>query len=147
VDTPAPAADQVLIRVEGCGVCGSNLPLWEGRPWFSYPRPPGAPGHEGWGTVVAAGAAARGGAARDRLGFLSERALAEDAVAPAASVVPLRASLRGRDAPAEALGCAMNVWRRSEIEAGQTVAVIGVGFLGALVTQLAARAGARVIAI
>jgi threonine dehydrogenase-like Zn-dependent dehydrogenase len=41
----------------------------------------------------------------------------------------------------------MNIWRRSEIEAGQTVAVIGVGFLGALVTQLAARDGARVIAI
>lgn len=147
VDTPAPAADQVLIRVEGCGVCGSNLPLWEGRPWFSYPRPPGAPGHEGWGTVVAAGSAARGVAAGDRIGFLSERAFAEYDVAPASSVVPLPTSLRGRDAPAEALGCAMNVWRRSEIEAGQTVAVIGVGFLGALVTQLAARAGARVIAI
>jgi threonine dehydrogenase-like Zn-dependent dehydrogenase len=41
----------------------------------------------------------------------------------------------------------MNVFRRSGIEAGQTVAIIGIGFLGALLTQLAARAGAHVIAI
>ena len=49
--------------------------------------------------------------------------------------------------PAEPLGCAMNIFRRSEIRAGQTVAIIGIGFLGALLTQLASRAGARVIAI
>jgi threonine dehydrogenase-like Zn-dependent dehydrogenase len=33
------------------------------------------------------------------------------------------------------------------IEAGQTVAVVGVGFLGAVLTQLAARAGAQVVAV
>jgi len=147
VATPAPAAAQVLIRVEGSGVCGSSLPLWEGREWFTYPARPGAPGHEGWGTVVAAGPEAHGVAVGDRVGFLSERAFAEYDVADAAAVVKLPAGLVGRDAPAEALGCAMNIWRRCEIEAGQTVAVIGVGFLGALLVQLAARAGARVIAI
>ncbi len=41
----------------------------------------------------------------------------------------------------------MNIFRRSGITAGQTVAIVGVGFLGALLTQLAADAGARVIAI
>jgi threonine dehydrogenase-like Zn-dependent dehydrogenase len=49
--------------------------------------------------------------------------------------------------PGEPLGCVMNIWRRSGIAAGQTVAIIGLGFLGALLTQVAARAGARVIAI
>ena len=44
---PGPGEGQVLVELEGCGVCGSNLPLWEGRPWFSYPLEPGAPGHEG----------------------------------------------------------------------------------------------------
>src|SRR3712207_8955178 len=38
-------------------------------------------------------------------------------------------------------GCAMNVFRRSRIEAGQTVAIIGIGFLGAILTRLAAEAG------
>jgi threonine dehydrogenase-like Zn-dependent dehydrogenase len=41
----------------------------------------------------------------------------------------------------------MNIFRRAEVAAGQTVAIIGIGFLGAMLTQLAAAAGARVIAI
>ena len=53
--TPEPAANQVLIEIEGCGVCGSNLAPWEGREWFKYPFAPGAPGHEGWGTVQVLG--------------------------------------------------------------------------------------------
>ena len=39
------------------------------------------------------------------------------------------------------------MFRRSGIESGDTVAVVGVGFLGGLVAQLAARAGARVVGI
>src|SRR5688500_9416635 len=57
VDLPTPKEHEVLIKVEGCGVCGSNLPIWEGREWFNYPLPPGNPGHEGWGRVAALGAA------------------------------------------------------------------------------------------
>jgi threonine dehydrogenase-like Zn-dependent dehydrogenase len=41
----------------------------------------------------------------------------------------------------------MNVFRRSGIVAGQTVAILGIGFLGALLTRLAADAGARVVAL
>ncbi|WP_431270753.1 zinc-binding dehydrogenase [Dankookia sp. P2] len=41
----------------------------------------------------------------------------------------------------------MNIFRRSEIKAGQTVAIVGIGFLGAILTRLATDAGARVIAI
>ncbi|MEZ4715049.1 MAG: zinc-binding dehydrogenase [Caldilineaceae bacterium] len=37
--------------------------------------------------------------------------------------------------------------RRCAIEPGQTVAIVGIGFLGALLTQLATQAGARVIAV
>ena len=55
VATPQPGPGQVRVRLEGCGVCGSDVPVWEGRPWFDYPREPGAPGHEGWGVVDAIG--------------------------------------------------------------------------------------------
>lgn len=147
VDTPTPANDQVLIRVEGCGVCGSNLPKWEGRPWFTYPGEPGNPGHEGWGQVVAAGRAVRNVAVGDRVAFLSEHAFAEYDVAAASSLVVLPPSLATQDVPGEPLGCVMNIWRRSAIAPGHTVAIIGLGFLGALLAQIAARAGARVIAI
>ncbi len=41
----------------------------------------------------------------------------------------------------------MNIFRRADIRPGQNIAIIGIGFLGALLTQLATDAGARVIAI
>jgi threonine dehydrogenase-like Zn-dependent dehydrogenase len=150
VDTPVPNAGQVLIRVQGSGVCGSNLPLWQGRSWFSYPGQPGTPGHEGWGRVVAIAesrSTARDLRVGDRVAFLSNHAFAEYDVADASSVVALPSSLDDRDVPGEPLGCAMNIWRRSKIHPEHTVAVVGIGFLGALVTQLAAGIGARVIAI
>jgi len=59
----------------------------------------------------------------------------------------VRAALDGLPFPGEPLGCAMNIFRRSGIRRGDTVAIIGIGFLGALLVQLAAGAGARVIAI
>jgi threonine dehydrogenase-like Zn-dependent dehydrogenase len=49
--------------------------------------------------------------------------------------------------PGEALGCALNVFRRCDVQPHHRVAVIGIGFLGALLTQLCARAGARTYAI
>src|SRR5438067_2454509 len=55
VAAATPNAEQVLVRIEGCGVCASNIPPWEGRPWFNYPMAPGALGHEAWGTVAALG--------------------------------------------------------------------------------------------
>jgi threonine dehydrogenase-like Zn-dependent dehydrogenase len=147
VARPDPGPRQVRIRLEGCGVCGSNLPPWEGRPWFRYPFEPGAPGHEGWGVVDAAGAQVRSLREGDRVAAVSARAYAELEVVDEQAAVKLEPALDGRPFPGEPLACAMNVFRRSEVRAGHTVAVIGVGFLGAVLVQLAALAGARVIAI
>lgn len=145
---PACGSQQIRVQLEGCGVCGSNLPVWEGRPWFQYPLNPGAPGHEGWGVIDAIGddveTSLRIG---DRVAALSFNAYAEYDVASADQIVPLPAALDGLPFPGEALGCAMNIFRRSDITAGQHVAVVGVGFVGALLVNLAARAGARVYAI
>ena len=147
VELPAPGPHQVRIRLEGCGVCGTNLPPFEGRPWFSYPFEPGAPGHEGWGVADAVGREVRDVREGDRVSALSTRAYAEYDVADRRSVVKLRPELQGRPFPGEALGCAMNVFRRSEIRPGHRVAVVGMGFLGMVLVQLAKAAGAEVIAI
>ena len=152
-DLPVLEANEVLIRVEGCGVCGSNLPVWEGREWFHYPLPPGNPGHEGWGRIVALGdglgsdGAGNGLHVGDRVTMLSYNAFAEYDVADAGAVVKLPSQLEGQPFPGEPLACALNVFARCNIVAGQTVAVVGIGFLGAILTALAAKAGARVIAI
>src|SRR5258707_13578662 len=55
VKIPEPDQGAVRVRLEGCGVCGSNLSPWEGRPWFKYPLAPGELGHEGWGWIDALG--------------------------------------------------------------------------------------------
>jgi threonine dehydrogenase-like Zn-dependent dehydrogenase len=81
------------------------------------------------------------------VGVLSGHAYAEYDVADADQAVKLPPSLDATPFPAEPLGCAMNIFRRSQIEAGQTVAIVGIGFLGALLTRLASNAGARVIAV
>jgi threonine dehydrogenase-like Zn-dependent dehydrogenase len=60
--------------------------------------------------------------------------------------VPLPPELDGKPFPGEALGCAVNVVARSGIGTGARVAVVGVGFLGAAVLQLAVAAGAEVTA-
>jgi 2-desacetyl-2-hydroxyethyl bacteriochlorophyllide A dehydrogenase len=147
VAVPEPGPGEVRVRLEGCGVCASGLPVWEGREWFRYPLDPGAPGHEGWGRIDALGPGVSGLAVGERVAVLSYHAFAEYDVAPASAVVRLPPALEGKAFPGEALGCALNVVRRSEIHPGQTVTIVGIGFLGALLTRLAVRAGARVIAI
>jgi len=138
---------QIRVRLRGCGLCGSNLPVWEGRPWFNYPLPAGAPGHEGWGQVEAVGAEVATLRPGDSVAMLSYHSFAEYDLAEAGQAIKLPSALAAEPFPGEPLACAVNVFRRSEITTGQTVAIVGLGFLGLLLTQLAARAGARVIAI
>jgi threonine dehydrogenase-like Zn-dependent dehydrogenase len=147
VGRPDPGPGQVRVRLEGCGVCASNLTPWAGPEWMTFPTEPGALGHEGWGTVDAVGDGVAGLSVGDRVAALSHHAYAEHDLADADAVVPLPDALDGQPFPGEPLGCAMNIFGRSGIEAGQTVAIVGIGFLGAILTRLAADAGARVIAV
>jgi threonine dehydrogenase-like Zn-dependent dehydrogenase len=147
VAVPEPGPGQVRVRLEGCGVCASNLTPWAGPDWMQFPTEPGAMGHEGWGLIDAIGDGVSGLSIGDRVAALSYKSYAALDIAEADAVVRLPESLAGRPFPGEPLGCAMNIFRRSEIEAGQTVAILGIGFLGAILTRLAADAGARVIAI
>jgi len=147
VPRPSAGPGEVRIRLHGCGVCASNLAMWQGMPWSQYPTQPGDLGHEGWGTVDALGDGVTGIDLGDRVAAVSYRSYAEFDVAQAEAVVKLPPALRQAAFPGEALGCAMNIFRRSRIAPGETVAIIGVGFLGAVLTRMAAGAGARVLAI
>lgn len=147
VAVPEPGPGEVRVALEGCGVCASNLEPWAGPEWMQFPTAPGALGHEGWGVIDALGAGVTGRAVGDRVALLSGHAFAEYDVAAADALVPVPAALAGQPVPGEPIGCAMNIFRRSDIRAGQTVAIVGIGFLGAILTRLASDAGARVIAI
>jgi threonine dehydrogenase-like Zn-dependent dehydrogenase len=146
-NAPEPGFGEVRVRLEGCGVCASNLPVWEGRDWFRYPLESGAPGHEGWGVVDAVGDGVDHVREGERVAFLSSRAYAEYDIAASGSLVRLPDALAGAQFPGEALGCAMNIFRRSDVQAGQTVVILGAGFLGNLLIQLSKSAGAHVVAV
>ena len=57
VDDPAPRSTEVIVQVDSCGICGTDLHIIDG----DYPaaRTPIVPGHEIAGTIVARGQAAR----------------------------------------------------------------------------------------
>ena len=149
VDVPIaePGEGQVRLRLNGCGVCASNIPPWEGREWFTYPFAPGALGHEAWGIVDAVGTGVTTFAPGDAVASLGQTAYAEYDVVDASSVVALPTTLRNQPFPGEPVACAVNIFHRSAIEPGQTVAIIGIGFLGAMLVRLASHTGARVLAI
>lgn len=147
VPVPAPAPGEVRVRLEGCGVCASNVEPWEGQPWSTFPGDVGGLGHEGWGIVDAVGAGVATLAPGDRVALLSGHSFATHDVAPASMVAKLPDSLSGHPFPGEPLGCAFNIFRRADIRANQWVAIVGIGFIGAILTRLATDAGAKVIAI
>ena len=138
-DLPEPGEGEVRIRVRGCGVCGSDMGPWKGLPGMSYPLSPGAPGHEVFGTVEAVGPGVQGLAAGQAVTALTYRAYSEYDLAQAASVIPLPDTLAGRPVLGEPVACAVNVMRRSGVREGDTVVLLGTGFLGTLLLQLLQR--------
>src|SRR3954465_3793297 len=77
VPLPNPGHGQVRVRLEGCGVCASNVEPWQGQPWSTYPGDAGGLGHEGWGVVDAAGDGVEQLIPGDRVATLSGNSYAE----------------------------------------------------------------------
>ncbi|HET9225536.1 MAG TPA: alcohol dehydrogenase catalytic domain-containing protein [Thermoanaerobaculia bacterium] len=147
-ETPEPGEGEVRIRVRGCGVCGSDMGPWKGLPGMAYPLQPGAPGHEVFGTVESVGPGVQGLAAGQPVTALALRAYAEYDLVKADSVLPLPGSLADRPVLGEPMACAVNVMRRSGVREGDTVVLLGTGFLGTLLLQLLKRhKPGRVIAV
>lgn len=147
ISLPDIGDEEVLIKLEGTGLCSSNLPVWEGREWFNYPFEPGAPGHEGYGTVESAGSRVQNIKKGDKVAFISYNAYAQYDKTHYLNVTKLPESLQKVPFPGEPVACAVNIFKRSEIFPGQKVVVIGGGFMGCLLIQLLKNEGATVIAV
>jgi threonine dehydrogenase-like Zn-dependent dehydrogenase len=142
VDEPVrePAADEVLLRIASCGVCASELDMWQGKADIDYPR---FPGHEVSGTVERVGAHVEGCSPGDPVAaWVTERGFAEYVPVRAeycfpAGAVPLDLAL------AEPLACALNAVELAAPALGDDVVVIGAGFMGNLVQKLVQLKGPR----
>lgn len=147
IETPKPQGNKVLVKLVGCGLCASNIPVWKGREWFSYPMEAGAPGHEGWGIVADTGEQVKNLKAGQHVAVLNNNAFAEYVLVEEADAVPVPDQMKDVPFPGEPFGCTVNVKKRADIQEGQTVSIIGLGFIGLSLIPLVKNAGARVIAL
>lgn len=67
VPAPEPKADEVLVAVKACGICGSDVHGMDGS--TGRRRPPIIMGHEAAGTIAAIGAGVNGWTPGDRVTF------------------------------------------------------------------------------
>lgn len=173
---PEPGAGSVRIKVHACGVCHSDSMTREGLfPGIQYPRVPGhevagaidavGPGVAGWEPGQRVGVGWNGGycgycdpcrrgeffaCVRGQItGITYDGGYGEYLLAPASAVARMPADLP----PVEAapLMCAglttFNALRNSGARPGEVVAVIGLGGLGHLGVQYAAKMGFHTVGI
>ena len=138
---PELLPDEVLVQVAACGVCTSELDMWEGRAGgHMYPR---YPGHEVSGVVADVGKDVEELAPGDRVAVWAPgRGFAEYVVVKSkycfpAGDLPLELAL------AEPLACAVNTVELANISLSDDVVIIGAGFMGNLVQKLVAMQGPR----
>ena len=137
--SPEPGIGDVLLRVRACGVCGSDLNAWRGVTGVEYPLAAGAPGHEVWGEVRAVGSGVETLRVGEVVTGLAWNGFAERALARAENLVVVPSSWGDAPALGEPLACAMNVVRRSRLSGGDRLAIVGFGYLAALVVHLIPR--------
>lgn len=140
----SPAEGEVLVRVLACGVCASELHAWEG-PLSAYPV---AMGHEPVGVVVEPGSGVTGVAVGDRVTGRAGPAFADYLLADQGDLVVVPSDMSLADAIGEPLGCVVEGLRRTHVGPGDSVAVVGLGYMGLLTLELlhVGQAG-RVVAI
>ena len=144
---PQPGPGQVLIRVEAVGVNFIEVYFRKGVYKAALPLTPGS---EAAGTVEELGPGVPGFAAGDAVAAVSVLgSYAEYALVPAAQLVKVPAGLSMEQAAAALLqGMTAHYLSHSTfpLKAGETTLVhAGAGGVGLLLTQMAARLGARVI--
>lgn len=165
---PVPGADDVLLRVLACGICGSDTRALATPPTMHY-TPDIVFGHELVGEVVSGaepGLAAvfpsipcgsceqcldgRGNlCTRIRhIGATMDGGLAELCVVPRSSLVPLPADADPLlSTLVEPLACVMNGCRRAGLRAGDRVLVLGGGPIGLLFAAMARLSGCTSVTV
>jgi propanol-preferring alcohol dehydrogenase len=170
---PVPAAGEILVRVEACAVCRTDLHLIEGD--LPLRRPGLVPGHQAVGTVAALGAGAERFRVGDRVGIAwlryscgrcrfcarSEENLcleprftgwdadggyAEQAVVAEAFAHALPPGPRAREiAPLLCAGIiGYRAWKRSRVRPGGRLGLFGFGGSAQIAIQVARHFGCEV---
>lgn len=171
---PEPGAGEVLIKVSRCGICGTDIHIFNGH--YAADSLPMVPGHEFTGTIAALGE----GVDRfeigkkvvvdmnigcgtcywcrrneilncpdmNQLGITMDGAFAEYVIMPAHLVIPASDNTPIEVlALTEPLACVVRAARKANVTFGQSVVVIGAGPIGNLHVQLLRTIGAAPIIV
>ena len=176
-EVPVPATGQVLVHLETCGLCHTDIHAARGD-WPVLPDLPFVPGHEGVGIVKQLGEGVTNRRVGERVaiawlgsacgvcrycvdgretlceqqqnsGYSVDGAFAEYAVASAAYVVPVPDGVSSIDAAP--LSCAgvttYKAMKVAQVAPTERVGVFGIGGLGHLAVQYAVIMGGSVVAV
>lgn len=159
IDTPAPSAGQVTVKVRAAGLCHSDVGVQEGV----IPTPAGLPlvlGHEASGAISAVGEGVTdwqvgdpvvvAGSIEDTPGGTHDGAYAEYFLATASKLVKLPEGTDwGQAAAATDAGLAAytGVVVRGQVKEGDRVGIVGLGGLGLIGARIATVLGAMVYGV
>jgi len=128
---------EILVKVEACGICTGDIYVFLGYPvWY---RLPAALGHEPAGVVVEVGAKVTRFKPGDRVAVLGGPGYADYLIVEESFAEPVPPGVPIEHALGEPLACAVNGVRLAEPKFGDTVAVVGAGFMGLLLVQALSR--------
>ncbi len=155
IEIPRVSGDEVLVKVSACGVCATDLHIYQGDvPSVVFPV---VPGHEAVGAVADVGPDVADLAVGQRVvvegkagtGFTRNGGYAEYLTVPRSQIIPLADHVGAIEATLiDPLACAINAVNRAEVSVGQQVVVVGMGSSGlCMLAALRALTGARVAAV
>lgn len=176
VNIPEPGDDEVLIQIKACGVCGTDVHIYEGDKGAAPVTPPAILGHEFSGVVTKVGSNVTKYKAGDRVcidpncycgmctpcrqgdvhyceHMIGYGTTVNGGFAEYCAVNQRQVYLLGehttyeQGAMAEPAACCLHGIDMCEIRPGHQVVVIGGGMIGMLMIQLAKIAGAAKIAL
>lgn len=177
IEIPKPGCGEVLLKVHACGVCGTDVHIYEGDEGAAKSPAGTVLGHEFSGEIVEVGKGVTRLKAGDRvcvdpnklcgkceyclsgighfcenmvgIGTTVNGGFAEYCVIPQEQAYVISDNLTFEEAAmAEPVACCLHGIDLCEIHPGDTVAVFGMGMIGLLMMQLARISGAaKIIAI
>ncbi|MCY4427496.1 MAG: zinc-binding dehydrogenase [Halieaceae bacterium] len=140
IAAPELTPDSVLIDVEACGICGSDLHMYR-EDWkpeiCTIPYPEGrVPGHEFAGYLAAVADENCGHQVGDRVVGLAMGGMAERVSVSQWALFPIPDNVSFDEAAtAEPMSNSLRIARKSQAQAGENVVVFGMGIIGLGVIQ------------
>jgi len=131
---PKPKRNELLIKVKACGICAFDIYAFQGK--VSFEEYLEHPGHEFVGVVEGFGEEVSGFSVGDAVSGLGSGAFAEYITVSAEAVE--KVPVVGNNFSvwiSEPVACVVNGIRSLEIEPGDSVLLIGCGYMGLLMVQ------------